>query len=95
MQPGGARVAAEVGEMVLLELEDTPRVSTVLCSAGERIRVEVKAGPTTKDGEVVVRGQPVVTGTLGTPPELISTSKPVPPHESPHESPSPSSDDWQ
>ena len=37
------------------------------------MRVEVKAEPTTNDGEVVVRGQPVVTGTLGTPPELIST----------------------
>lgn len=70
--------------MVLLELEDTPRVRTVLCSAGERMRAEVKAEPTTNDGEVVVQGQPVVTGTLGTPPELISTqTKPVPPHESP------------
>lgn len=69
--------------MVLLELEDTPRVFTVLCSTGERLRGEVKAEPTTNDGKVVVQGQPVVTGTLGTPPKLISTSKPVPPHESP------------
>lgn len=48
------RVTAEVAEMVLLELDDTPRVCTVLSSAGERMRVEVKAEPTTNDGEVVV-----------------------------------------
>jgi hypothetical protein len=33
----------------------------------------------TNDGEVVVRGQPVVTGMLETPPELIPPHKPVPP----------------